>query len=520
MSLGVEYGCPFVLTGPDGTRAVFNDDTDEDFVGILSAEESSGLDSPDVREDIQARAEADGAVQGNNYFGARPVVLTGTIIATSKVNRNEKVARLKRASLALREDAKLEWAPAELQEEEEAVWVYLNVRRQQPLRVTKGYTKHFQLPLVAGDPTIRASAELSDVSGGAQGDPSWAPYTETEAYGGLAADANYVYYASLSFIGRVKIGNGEEREGKWITAPSGATDVAVNATHIFWADQTAGTIGRAEIGGGSANNSFISELETPRAVAVNATHIFWADSKAGSIGRALLNGSEPDPGFISSPLEPYGVAVDGTYIYWTDQGENAIGRALLNGTGDDTEFITPLGGAPSRLKLYDGRLVWGDEEAAGQNIWTANTDGTNARRVLSHSYPSRGALEYGDYLYYGNISRTVINRLGRGAVSVGSEGGAPVRPRVRVTNIEGVKLLNPTIELASTGEFVRLNYELTGKNYIDFDFATQTVMLNGVTSLTYAVDFPESTWWSVTEASDTIYGPPGIVEVKYQDAWL
>lgn len=148
--LGTEYGCPFVLEGPDGSRAVFNDSADEDYVGILNPEECSGLDSADVREDLQALTEADGAVQGNNWYGARPVVLGGTIIASSKIDRNKKVAKLKAASNAMRGDATLTWEPPELEGEE----VSLTLRRQQPLRVTKGYVKMFQAAMVS------ASAEI------------------------------------------------------------------------------------------------------------------------------------------------------------------------------------------------------------------------------------------------------------------------------------------------------------------------------------------------------------------------
>ncbi len=142
--LGVEYGCPYVLEGPDGMRIVFNDDTDEDFVGILGPE-SSGLDSADVREDATDATEEDGGHHGDFFEGRRPVVLVGTIIASSAKDRNEKTNKLKRASRALREDAILTWQPVGSPE------VELRVRRQQPLRITKGFVKDFNMPLVAAD---------------------------------------------------------------------------------------------------------------------------------------------------------------------------------------------------------------------------------------------------------------------------------------------------------------------------------------------------------------------------------
>jgi hypothetical protein len=150
--LGVEYGVKYTLTGPDGTVAVFNDSSDPNFVGSLSPE-SSGLDSPEVREDAQDATEADGGVHGNFFYGRRPVILQGTIgPASSAADRNAKVSKLLRASNAMRGDAVLKWKPAGA-----AVEVSLPLRRQQAVRLTKGYVKDFFLPLVS------ATAEIYSV---------------------------------------------------------------------------------------------------------------------------------------------------------------------------------------------------------------------------------------------------------------------------------------------------------------------------------------------------------------------
>ncbi len=145
--LGVEYGTTFHLEGPHGQTVVFNDSTDPNFVGILDPE-SSGLDAPEIREDSNDRVESDGAIFGDFFSGKRPIVLQGRIIATSKAQRNERVGKLRAASLAKATDATLWW------EDPVAGKVFVNVRRQQPLRVTKGYVKEFQLALVAADSRI------------------------------------------------------------------------------------------------------------------------------------------------------------------------------------------------------------------------------------------------------------------------------------------------------------------------------------------------------------------------------
>lgn len=145
--LGVEYGTKFVLEGPNGVKAVFNDSTDADYVGDLNPE-SSGLDAPEMREDSNDRVESDGAIFGDFFAGKRPVVLQGTIIATSKAQRNERVGKLRAASNAKTENATLWW------EDAAAGKVFVNLRRQQPLRITKGWVKEFQLAMVAADSRI------------------------------------------------------------------------------------------------------------------------------------------------------------------------------------------------------------------------------------------------------------------------------------------------------------------------------------------------------------------------------
>lgn len=146
---GPEYAAKYTLTGPDGTVAVFNDSTSPNFVGSLSPE-SSGLDSADVRESAVDAVEEDGGVHGNFYYGRRPVVLQGTIIATSAEDRNKKAAKLQAASNAMRGDATLKWTPAGGEELE------LKLRRQQPVRITKGFVKEFQIPMVSATATINA----------------------------------------------------------------------------------------------------------------------------------------------------------------------------------------------------------------------------------------------------------------------------------------------------------------------------------------------------------------------------
>lgn len=157
---GPEFGVPYVLTNADGQRAVFNDETDPDYVGVLT--DVSGFDSPEVRENSDDLVEMDGGLHGDFYYGRRPVTLEGQIMHNGDTTlRNMQIAKLQRASSALRDDASLVWTP------DGGVQQYVNLRRQQPLRVTGGFNKTFQLSMVASDPRIYSTAlHGSQVSAG------------------------------------------------------------------------------------------------------------------------------------------------------------------------------------------------------------------------------------------------------------------------------------------------------------------------------------------------------------------
>lgn len=150
--LGVEYGCKFTLERANGWRAVFNDSTDADYVGVLDPTQCSGLDAPEIREDAAEKVENDGAIFGDFFAGKRPVVLGGSINATSTTSRNERASKLRRVTNAKRDDLTLTWEPQGTGQK-----VFMNMRRGQPLRVTEGFLKKFQASLVAADSRILSS---------------------------------------------------------------------------------------------------------------------------------------------------------------------------------------------------------------------------------------------------------------------------------------------------------------------------------------------------------------------------
>lgn len=143
----------WVLTSPRGDRAVFNDDTDPDYVGALVGEDAvSGVDSPEVRNAIYDMVEADGALLGPMYHGMRPITLQASIVQPSVADRNAVETQLKRVlNGCTRADGALTWTP------DGSVEQYLPVRKYQRLQIKGGVKKDALVSLVAGYPYIHSS---------------------------------------------------------------------------------------------------------------------------------------------------------------------------------------------------------------------------------------------------------------------------------------------------------------------------------------------------------------------------
>lgn len=155
-----------------------------------------------------------------------------------------------------------------------------------------------------------------------------------------------------------------------------ACAIAVDDQFIYWGRQAGGTIGRARLDGSNVQPSFISGLANPCGVAVDSTHIYWADSEQ-AIGRANLDGSSPDDEWIqTSHVDQCGIAVDNEVVYWAHEG--GISRANLNGTAIEPNFAPFITLAPATLPcgvaVNSAHVYWA---ASGtDSLGRANTDGS------------------------------------------------------------------------------------------------------------------------------------------------
>ena len=99
---------------------------------------------------------------------------------------------------------------------------------------------------------------------------------------------------------------------------------------VYWTSSA--SIGRANLDGTWPDGYFIPQGGPSCGVAVDGTHVYWANptvyaSSGGSIGRANLDGTGAVENFIPIPADVgCGVAVDGAHVYWATNGHEQPGR--------------------------------------------------------------------------------------------------------------------------------------------------------------------------------------------------
>jgi hypothetical protein len=206
-----------------------------------------------------------------------------------------------------------------------------------------------------------------------------------------ASAGAYVYWANYNpghgtAVGRANL-DGTGANQSFIAAATDSVGLAVDGQHVYWTNAFAGTIGRANLDGTGVNQLFITGLVLPLGVAVDGQHVYWTDEgPSESIGRANLDGSSPNNNFITGARNPGAVVVDGQHIYWTNPSANTIGRANLDGTSVDQSFINLAGAAGPSGVAVDGRHIY----------WTTERPGFVARANLDGSGVDQGFIPTGD----------------------------------------------------------------------------------------------------------------------------
>ncbi len=212
--------------------------------------------------------------------------------------------------------------------------------------------------------------------------------------------------------------------------PASAKGIAVDGSHVYWADPKAGTIGRATLDGQTeVDPSFIEAPVKPQWVTTDSEHVYWTDAVDGqngngTIGRAELDGEEVKPSFITGAHNPQGIAVNTTHIYWANAGSGTVFPFLTKGIARATieggEVIQPWtvdeGGEPlgydaAGLAL-DATYLYFTEGNNGNlvRITLAEPKERTSLLFTGTSDRFRGIAVAGDRLYWADEKNDVIGR--------------------------------------------------------------------------------------------------------------
>jgi hypothetical protein len=183
--------------------------------------------------------------------------------------------------------------------------------------------------------------------------------------GGLAADAQYVYWADGAglAIHRCPI-DGCAAEGPETIAgghinPNG---VALDGDTIYFGDAdtsavlrcpTTGCVGAPEV---MATGQF-----QPDRLAVDADYVYWLQGGPASAIRRVAKsspGSTPETLVQVSDLYPHSLALHGGYVYFTSTIEGVLRRCAVVGCNNEPEQVSPVGLAPLALIMDDAHIYW------------------------------------------------------------------------------------------------------------------------------------------------------------------
>ncbi|MHC4477029.1 MAG: NHL repeat-containing protein [Planctomycetota bacterium] len=185
-----------------------------------------------------------------------------------------------------------------------------------------------------------------------------------------------------------------------VLAVPGMAAVCSGQGKMYWTDDGADRIRRANVDGSGIEDLVTTGLSSPAHIALDiaAGKMYWADYGSGpgtgKIQRANLDGSGVDGLVISGLTAPSGIALDtgGGKMYWTDVG--MIRRANLDGS--DVEILVSSGlslVSSIALDVAGGKMYWTDW--GNDKIQRANLNGSAVEDLVTTgmSWPCDIALD-------------------------------------------------------------------------------------------------------------------------------
>jgi hypothetical protein len=205
---------------------------------------------------------------------------------------------------------------------------------------------------------LDGTVSWADLSGwSTQAISSFVQYPE-----GVAIDTSDVYFSAGPHLWRVpKIGGSMKA---LLELESVARPVAVDGTHVYFAEDKAdGRVGRVPKGGG-AWQLLASGQQRPGAVALDADNVYWVNSSVSApavLAMPKAGGAQTALG--SGHVRPAGIALDATHVYWTDKGAGTVRKVPVGG---GAPVYVAMGQAGAWQIAVDSAFVYWLNDGTGQ----------------------------------------------------------------------------------------------------------------------------------------------------------
>jgi hypothetical protein len=218
------------------------------------------------------------------------------------------------------------------------------------------------------------------------------PDTDVHNPSGVAVDSSHVYWAnegSGTIVWDTPDGN-VHNQHTIVTGQNRPVGVAVDSSHLYWANagdpgQSNGTIMEANLDGSDPHPLF-QDQNDPSDVAVANGVLYWSSFDGGTILEANVDGGHVLT-VANGQDNPNGVAADFNHLYWANSGDfgqsnGTIVWVGLNGNTPSTPETIATGQAgPAGMAIDSSNIFWANYQ--GGTIMVANLDGSNQQTLIS-----------------------------------------------------------------------------------------------------------------------------------------